>query len=340
MTAMAIEKAPSFPDISIRIMLRVLLEEGLDSRPALEAAGLPLGLPDRPGTVTAAQELAFQRAFADITEARPDLWLRAGSGYRLPSFGRLGLALMTCSTLDEYLNTSADTRDLDYSIATVRKIDMPGGELTGFTFEAEDTSQTFRDFTIYRDISATVTVLNDLWGGAFPLHSIQIAQPPRTSDDISVHGESVIFNAERTVVLWNGQLNHRPLHHGDPEMHAAYLAMCREMPPKSSAKDDVIGILRGYIAKGKGTPISLSMLAAEAGITERTLQRRLKAHGLVFREIADEARYLEAIEMLKKSETSIAEIAFRLGYSDTISFSHAFRRWSGTSPAAARRESI
>lgn len=200
-----------------------------------------------------------------------------------------------------------------------------------------DASQTFADFTIYRDVAATITVLNDLWGGSFPLHSVEIARTPPNEDNISLQGKPIIFDAPQTVVLWNSQLNRQPLHHGDPEMHAAYLAMCREMPPKSSPKDDVIGILRSYIAKGKGAPVSLSMLAANAGTTERTLQRRLKTHGLVFREIADEARYLEAIEMLKRSEKPIAEIAFRLGYSDTISFSHAFRRWSGNSPAAARR---
>ena len=287
--------------------------------------------------MSAAQELAFQRAFAEITAARPDLWLRAGSGYRLPSFGQLGLALMTCSTLDDYFNTSANTRDLDYSIATVRTLDTPGGELTGFVYEAWDASKTFRDFTIYRDIAATVTVLGDLWGGPFPLHSIQIAQPPPSHENFNILGGPVTFNADRTTVLWNRQLNRHPLHHGDPELHAAYLAMCRQESATPSAKDDVINILRGYIAKGMGTQISLSMLAADAGVAERTLQRRLKTHGLVFRNVADEARHLAAMEMLTKSEMPIAEIAFRLGYSDTISFSHAFRRWSATSPAAARR---
>jgi len=152
-----------------------------------------------------------------------------------------------------------------------------------------------------------------------------------------VLGQPVTFNAERTTVLWPKRLNRQPLHHGDPELHAAYLAMCRQASMVSNAKDDVIAILRGYIDKGLGTQMTLSRLAADAGMTERTLQRRLKAHGLAFRDIVDEARHLAAVEWLTTSDTSISEVAFRLGYSDTISFSHAFRRWTGTSPAAVRR---
>ena len=338
MLATVIAKASTFPDISIRIMLRILLEEGLDTRPALVAAGLPLGLPGQPGTVSPAQEFAFQRAFAQITARRPELWVRAGAGYRLPSFGQLGLALMTCSTLDDYLNTSADTRDLDYSVATVCMLDSSDPHVTGFIFQAWDDSDTFRDFTIYRDIAATLTVLCDLWGGPFPVTSIQVAMPPPTDDEFTILGEQVTFGAERSAILWDKTLNRRALHHGDPELHAAYLAMCRQVgATAASAKDDVVRILRGYIDKGQGTQMSLSMLAGDAGMTERTLQRRLKAHGLAFRDIVDEARHLAAIEMLTSSEAPITEIAFRLGYSDTISFSHAFRRWTGTSPAAARR---
>jgi AraC-like DNA-binding protein len=47
--------------------------------------------------------------------------------------------------------------------------------------------------------------------------------------------------------------------------------------------------------------------------------------------IAFAARYGEAQRMLQSSALTVTEIASRLGYADTATFTRAFRRWSGTS---------
>src|SRR5690349_1494438 len=106
-------KAATLPDLSLRIMLRTLEEEGLETGGALEAAGLPDGLPALPGTITPAQEFACQRAFVEATGYRPDLWLQTGMAYHLPKYGDLGMALLTASNLDEMVETTGITRDLD-----------------------------------------------------------------------------------------------------------------------------------------------------------------------------------------------------------------------------------
>jgi AraC-like DNA-binding protein len=41
---------------------------------------------------------------------------------------------------------------------------------------------------------------------------------------------------------------------------------------------------------------------------------------------------------LINSEASNAEIALALGYTDATAFSHAFKRWSGMSPAQWREQ--
>ena len=69
------------------------------------------------------------------------------------------------------------------------------------------------------------------------------------------------------------------------------------------------------------------------------MQRRLQDRGVKFRDLVEEARRQVAIELLTMGSTPIAEIAWRLGYSDTTSFAHAFRRWTGVAPGAARRGS-
>lgn len=338
MVAKVVEKARALPDNSIRIMLRMLEQEGMDTKAPLRAAGLPLGLPTLPGSVTAAQEFAFQAAFVEVTGYRPDIWVRTGGSYHLPSFGQLGLALITSSTLDDYMNTSADTRDLDYSMATVTALTSQGPTMVGYSIDVSGVPEPLREFTLYRDLGAIVTTLGDLWGSPFPLSSIRIALPQPLDPGFTILDAPAIFGASENAVAWSRDLNTRPLHYGDPELHAAYLESCRQGSPERGTRSSFITILQEFIEQGLGDQLSLAMLSGELGTTERTLQRRLKARELGFRDLVDEARRGLATDMLDESDMSVAEIAFRLGYSDAISFSQAFRRWTGSTPAAMRRQ--
>lgn len=68
----------------------------------------------------------------------------------------------------------------------------------------------------------------------------------------------------------------------------------------------------------------------------RTLNRRLKEAGTTFRRVLDQVRFELAREMLSDTSLPIAEIAIRLGYRMPSTFTRAFRRWSGGSPALWR----
>jgi AraC-like DNA-binding protein len=72
------------------------------------------------------------------------------------------------------------------------------------------------------------------------------------------------------------------------------------------------------------------------GTSVRTLQRRLRATGLTYTEIAQRARCAEAQRMLKDWRPRIGDIARALGYSDAAHFTRAFQRWTGQTPRAFR----
>lgn len=330
------QKAATLPDLSLRIMLRVLEEEGLETAGALEAAGLPDGLPALPGTVTPAQEFAFQRAFVATTGYRPDLWLRTGQRYHLPNYGDLGMALLTSPDLGAMMETSAGTRELDYSLARIQPIRRLGA-LVGQEVDVGDVAEPLREFTAYRDLGAIATALRDVWNGRFPISRIELALPRPTRGEFAVGYQEIVFDADRTAITWDGEHSKAHLYYGNEVLHAAYLAECRLKARVRGAKDDLVNMLAQSLTRGTGDMPSLGSLAAEAGMSERTLQRRLQDRGVRFRDLVEEARRQVAIELLTASDTPIAEIAWRLGYSDTTSFAHAFRRWTGVAPGAARR---
>jgi AraC-like DNA-binding protein len=83
---------------------------------------------------------------------------------------------------------------------------------------------------------------------------------------------------------------------------------------------------------------SFEELAARLYMTTSTLRRRLEAGGTSYQNIKDEARRERAIEQLQLNRKSNAEIAEELGFGDPSTFYRAFRKWTGATPNAFRRQ--
>jgi AraC-like DNA-binding protein len=108
----------------------------------------------------------------------------------------------------------------------------------------------------------------------------------------------------------------------------------RRLPPRAPFVAEVHRAVAREFASGD---ISLSRVASRMGLGERTLQRRLREHGLRFADVLDQVRRAIALERLSGPDASLAETAFALGFSDQTSFHRAFVRWTGTSPGRYRQ---
>lgn len=90
-------------------------------------------------------------------------------------------------------------------------------------------------------------------------------------------------------------------------------------------------------ALSQGVP-AVGDVAARLGMSARTLQRRLAEHGYVYQQLVETTRQSLAERLLSQTDFAIAEIAFLTGYSEQSTFSRAFKRVSGQTPASFRRE--
>ena len=79
-------------------------------------------------------------------------------------------------------------------------------------------------------------------------------------------------------------------------------------------------------------------IARRMSIGPRTLQRRLKEHNMTFRTLTENVQERLAMEFLLKTDLSVQEIAYKIGYQQPASFHRAFKRWTGQSPNAVRAE--
>jgi AraC-like DNA-binding protein len=84
--------------------------------------------------------------------------------------------------------------------------------------------------------------------------------------------------------------------------------------------------------------VNMEQVAAAAGMSTRTLQRRLAADGVTFSVLVGQVRKDEAIRALRVDGASLAEIAERLGYANQSTLTRAVRRWTGLTPTQLRRE--
>jgi AraC-like DNA-binding protein len=81
----------------------------------------------------------------------------------------------------------------------------------------------------------------------------------------------------------------------------------------------------------------IEVAAEVAGLTPRTLQRRLADAGTSYSDLVSTGRLRAAKRWLVESTMPVAEIAARLGYREATNFARAFRRQTGVSPSAYRR---
>lgn len=82
--------------------------------------------------------------------------------------------------------------------------------------------------------------------------------------------------------------------------------------------------------------LEIKLVAEVAGISVRTLQRRLQAHSRSYTELLQQARLAMAAELLSFPEYKVIDTAYAVGYSDPSHFARAFRRQSGMTPRQFR----
>lgn len=97
--------------------------------------------------------------------------------------------------------------------------------------------------------------------------------------------------------------------------------------------------IRSYLKSVPATdwPV-FDTLAERLHIPPTTLRRRLTDEGQSFAAIKDEIRSVLAQSRLRENNLSVARIANELGFSEPSAFHRAFRKWTGKSPGAFRRE--
>jgi AraC-like DNA-binding protein len=129
-----------------------------------------------------------------------------------------------------------------------------------------------------------------------------------------------------------------PIATADERLHAVLTGYCEEiLTSRVDTSPDLRHRVETIIAKllHRGEA-ETKAVAQELGMSVRTLARRLGELGVTFARILDELRQDLAVRYLRDPDLGLSQIAFLLGYSEPSAFSHAFRRWTRTTPGEWR----
>jgi len=334
----------SHPPLSRRMISGHFVEDALDclrragipEAPVLAAAGLPVPAPSGPfPPVSATHYGALWLAIAAAME--DEFFGLGGRPMRPGSFTLLGHAVLHADTLETALK-----RALRF-LAVV--LDDPRGTL----LVADGRAQILlRDAGAGRSAFAYRTfwiLLHGIscWlvGRRIPLRRVDfICDPPDHGADYRL-----FFGA--------------PVHFNQPESRLVFDAAYLRLPPVRSerALKDFLrhapanilvryrhdaGLAASISARlrAQGPPAwpAFDTLARRLRLPASTLRRRLRAEGQSYQAIKDEIRRDLALTLLAEGTRGVGEISADLGFTEPSAFHRAFRKWTGKSPGAFRRE--
>ena len=284
------------------------------------------------------QEFHFHRNLLELT-ADPLLGLKIGRAYTLRSYGLFGYAFLSAPTLRQALIMARNYGPLSF---TLFKLDFEVAGRNGvmsFSRQAGIPDDLIR-FYVDRDLVAV------LFGGqaelAEPISALQVALMHDDGGNRAEYQDTfncpLVFNAPRSELHLDASQLDAPMPQRDSEASGLLQQQCKLLLARMSKSSGFIEEVRQLIVSRPGYFPDIDHVAEKLGMTSRSLRRKLSAEGSSYQKILDEVRYQLAREYLGTSNMSLEEISVLLDYSTPGNFSHAFKRWHGSSPRSFRQE--
>jgi AraC-like DNA-binding protein len=124
--------------------------------------------------------------------------------------------------------------------------------------------------------------------------------------------------------------------YGNPFLEESYERQCHELVAALAVRSSEVEQVVDLLVRCKGRWPSIKETAEKLGVSTRTLRRRLEEKGTSYSVLVEGVRRKRAEELLARTRLSVEQIADALGYAETASFTHAFKRWTGSSPRQFR----
>ena len=268
----------------------------------------------------------------------PAIAIRIGEDIDLAAYGTYGFAIMSSAdmgaALDLFLRYgqslifSSSWHRSDYEDGLILRMEQNSG-------------------TQYQQMLLTELSFSHLHGNsqlliAKPAEGVRVHLNYPRPKHFEVYEESwahsIEFDQEHSQIFLPNDWLRQRVRTGDPTTNVLFSQQCEELVSGMTEVDETAAIVRRLLIHSVGNFLSISEVAEQLHVTERTLRRRLAAEGTDFRTIFDDIKNTLARNYLRKTSLSVVEIADLLNYAEATNFHRAFQRWNSTTPADYRQQ--
>jgi len=263
------------------------------------------------------------------------LGLLIGQRNSLRSLGLVGLLVKYSPDVESALRSLVRYFHL-HAQGAVPTFHVMGG-LSMFGYETYVPDAEANDQIVDAALASEFNILQALCGPGWNATEIRFAH--RKPEDLRPFREffhcPLLFDDEQNAVVFHSSWSQHRLPEDDPDLHRLLQDHVQALENKlgDDFPEQVRSLLRTALLTDHA---SAEQIAALLAMHSRTLHRRMAASGTSFRVLVDEVRFAIARQMLADTDADVTYIAGLLNYADSSAFARAFRRWSGTTPAAWR----
>lgn len=331
------DKEPILHPVAIaKVMINFAASYGIAEDTCFDGTGITRQLlSDSESLISRDQEMKLIenliRALPDI----PALGFKLGLKYNVSNFGIWGFALRTCRTLRDAANLAI--KYLPLSTAYCHVSICEDEEFFGLSMDPCDIPMHLRQFLLERDLATCFNLFHELNLAEDTVVLVELEGPPPSyAKDISrLLGLEPSYCDRNTMAIRVEKVD-QALPTFDANLVRLLEAQCqRQLEQRQST--GLKGLVREQLLGPLGLVASLDEVAAAVNMSTRSLRRKLEHEGTNFRALIEEERRQIALQLINGTDIKLDEIAIHLGYTDTASFTRAFRRWMNCSPGEYRK---
>src|SRR5512134_1663404 len=315
---------------------RALEARQIDPAPIFRSAGIDPAALSVPGKrVPVRTALRLQRA-AEEAVRDPALGLDVARQMQGTALHALGYAWLASATLGEAFRRFARYARVVSELWSLDIEESPTGARVSFVFPVGELRRP--DWTHDWLAAGAVRLSRLIAGDAFA--PLEVALPRERPADAAPFEQwfraPIGWRAPQASVVCGNEDFSRELPTGNPEVAAATERLALEYLARLDRSDTVTQVRRRIRDRLPSGVPSHEEVARALALSPRTLTRRLEEAGTSFTAIVDETRRALAEQYLARTEFSVAEVAYLVGFAEASSFNRAFRRWTGRAPGEAR----
>lgn len=253
------------------------------------------------------------------------------------SFGLLGYMVMNCATIAECLEATVKYQFLagqggEFSL-------LRGGQGACLCYNPVNPDHPVTQHRVVAMLAANASFGRWLIGEPFGANRVEFTHgaPANAAEYEEFFRCPVVFGASRNGLHYGDQVLALAVPNASEDLLLLLAERADRLLGNLSHSSAIAARIATLIATQLDNAVpDRSLIASQLGMSQRTLQRRLRDEGTSYQAVLDNTRHYMALELLRNTQIPLSRIAGQLGFAEPSAFYRAFKKWEGATPGQYR----